>query len=208
MRGHSLDRSDCRGATIHESLLLCKRYTDGVKRTSLSDHPCSIARTLDVAGEWWTPLILRDVAYGVRRFAEIQEDLGISANVLSERLDGLLAEGMLERRVYQQRPQRHEYHLTDKGADLIPALLALMQWGDRWKWPGGRGPVSVTHEHCGHEVRVEVRCEHCEREARASELRASARARVVKAPAQGEPGSVSAGRLVAGGGGGGVSLER
>ena len=66
-----------------------------MKRTGLSDHPCSIARTLDVAGEWWTPLILRDVAYGVRRFAAIQEDLGISANVLADRLDTLVAEGIL-----------------------------------------------------------------------------------------------------------------
>jgi len=131
-----------------------------MKRTSLGDHPCSIARTLDVAGEWWTPLILRDVAYGVRRFAEIQEDLGISANVLSDRLDGLLAEGILERRPYQQRPERHEYHLTEKGAELIPPLLALMQWGDRWKWSGQRGPVRVTHDECGHQVHVEVRCEH------------------------------------------------
>lgn len=176
-----------------------------MKRTSLSDHPCSIARTLDVAGEWWTPLILRDVAYGVRRFGEIQEDLGISANVLSDRLDGLLAEGMLERRLYQQRPERHEYRLTEKGADLIPALLALMQWGDRWKWPGGRGPVRVSHEDCGGEVRVEVRCEQCEREVQASELRAKARRGVVQAPAPHEPGNVSAGRLVSGRAG--VSLE-
>lgn len=176
-----------------------------MKRTPLSDHPCSIARTLDVAGEWWTPLILRDVAYGVRRFGEIQEDLGISANVLSDRLDGLLAEGMLERRLYQQRPERHEYRLTEKGADLIPALLALMQWGDRWKWPGGRGPVRVTHEDCGGEVRVEVRCERCDREVQASELRAKARRGVAQAPREGEPGGVSAGRLVSGRAG--VSLE-
>jgi DNA-binding HxlR family transcriptional regulator len=176
-----------------------------MKRTSLSDHPCSIARTLDVAGEWWTPLILRDVAYGVRRFGEIQEDLGISANVLSDRLDGLLAAGILERRRYQQRPERHEYRLTEKGAELIPPLLALMQWGDRWQWPRGRGPVRVTHEHCGHEVRVEVRCEHCEREVQASELRAKARGGVVQAPGAHQPGGVSARRLVSASAG--VSLE-
>src|ERR1035441_10597672 len=100
-----------------------------MKRTALGHHPCSIARTLDVAGEWWTPLILRDVAYGVRRFAELQEDLGISANVLSDRLETLVAEGILERAVYRQRPERHEYRLTEKGRELLPALLALMQWG-------------------------------------------------------------------------------
>ena len=117
-----------------------------VKRTSLQHHPCSIARTLDAAGEWWSPLILRDVAYGVRRFRELQENLGVSANVLADRLETLLSEGLLETRVYQQRPERHEYHLTEKGLDLVPALLALMAWGDRWAWPGGRGPVTVLHE--------------------------------------------------------------
>jgi DNA-binding HxlR family transcriptional regulator len=168
-----------------------------MKRTALSDHPCSIARTLDVAGEWWTPLILRDVAYGVQRFAAIQEDLGISANVLADRLDTLVGEGILQRSVYQQRPERHEYRLTDKGADLIPALLALMQWGDRWAWPGGRGPVRVLHEPCGHDVRVEVRCPHCEREAAAGELRAKARGGVVEAPGEHRPGGVSGRRLLA-----------
>jgi DNA-binding HxlR family transcriptional regulator len=169
-----------------------------MKRTSLGDHPCSIARTLDVAGEWWTLLIVRDVAYGVRRFGEIQEDLGVSANVLSDRLEGLLLEGILERRQYQARPDRHEYHLTEKGAELMPPLLALMQWGDRWKWPDERGPVRVTHDECGHEVRVEVRCEHCEQTLDTDELRASARAGVVKRlPAEDQPGSVSARRLAA-----------
>lgn len=177
----------------------------GMKRTSLGDHPCSIARTLDVAGEWWTPLILRDVAYGVRRFGEIQEDLGISANVLSDRLDGLVAENILERCVYRQRPERHEYRLTEKGSELIPALLALMQWGDRWKWPDARGPVRVVHEACGHEVRVEVRCDDCERELQANELRAKPRRGVVRAPGEHEPGSVSGRRLLSQRAG--VSLE-
>jgi DNA-binding HxlR family transcriptional regulator len=175
-----------------------------MKRTALSEQPCSIARTLDVAGEWWTPLILRDVAYGVRRFAEIQEDLGISANVLSDRLETLVAEQILRRSVYQQRPERHEYVLTEKGIDLIPALLALMQWGDRWVWEGGRGPVQVQHGQCGHDVRVEVRCPHCEREMAAEELRAKARAGVVDPPGEREPGAVSGRRLL--GSRGGVSL--
>jgi DNA-binding HxlR family transcriptional regulator len=168
-----------------------------MKRSSLGDHPCSIARTLDVAGEWWTPLILRDVAYGVRRFGAIQEDLGISANVLADRLDTLVAEGILRRSVYQQRPERHEYGLTEKGADLIPALLALMQWGDRWAWAGSRGPVRVLHERCGHDVRVEVRCVHCERELETHELCAKARRGVVNPPGEHEPGGVTGRRLLA-----------
>jgi DNA-binding HxlR family transcriptional regulator len=168
-----------------------------MQRTTLGEHPCSIARTLDVAGEWWTPLILRDVAYGVQRFREIQEDLGISANVLSDRLQGLVAEGILETHAYQERPRRHEYRLTEKGAELVPALLALMQWGDRWQWPGGRGPVRVVHEECGEEVRVELRCPHCERELEARELRAKPGVRPSRPPAEHEPGNISGRRLYA-----------
>jgi DNA-binding HxlR family transcriptional regulator len=170
-----------------------------MKRTDLGHHPCSIARTLDVVGEWWTPLILRDVAYGVRRFGAIQEDLGISANVLSDRLETLVADGILERTLYQQRPERFEYGLTEKGADLIPALLALMQWGDRWAWTEGRGPVRVQHAECGHDVSVEVRCQHCERELAIAELRASVRRGVVDPPSEHEPGAVSGRRLLQGG---------
>jgi DNA-binding HxlR family transcriptional regulator len=168
-----------------------------MKRTELAGHPCSIARALDAAGEWWTPLILRDVAYGVRRFAEIQADLGISANVLADRLEALVGEGLLETRVYQQRPRRREYHLTAMGADLIPALLALMQWGDRWRWPGGRGPVEVVHDACGQAVSVEVRCPDCERALEPSELRARLRGRGRHAPDEGEPGHLSGRRLAA-----------
>src|ERR1039458_10492542 len=80
----SLDEGLGRASRYTKSLRLCKRYAAGMKRTALADHPCSIARTLDVAGEWWSPLILRDVTSGVRRFAEIQADLGISANVLAD----------------------------------------------------------------------------------------------------------------------------
>jgi DNA-binding HxlR family transcriptional regulator len=169
-----------------------------MKRTDLSHHPCSIARALDAAGEWWTPLILRDVAYGIRRFREIQDDLGISANVLSDRLETLVTDGLLETRVYQSRPERHEYRLTEKGLDLVPVLLALMQWGDRWAWPDGSGPVRVSHRECGHEARVEVRCAHCERALAPTELAAELCRHARAAPAPGEPGYVSGQRLASG----------
>ncbi len=167
-----------------------------MKRTALSQHPCSIARALDVTGEWWTLLIVRDVAYGVRRFREIQEDLGVSANVLSERLETLVREGILERAVYQERPRREEYHLTEKGAELIPVLLALMQWGDRWAWGRGRGPVRVEHAGCGHGAHVSVRCERCERELEPAELRARLLGGARGAPEEHSPGSVSARQLL------------
>lgn len=166
-----------------------------VKRTPLGNHPCSIARTLDIVGEWWTMLILRDIAYGVRRFGEIEKDLGISANILTDRLEALSGEGLIESRAYRQRPLRHEYHLTEKGAELIPALLALMRWGDRWTWPDGHGPVGVVHEQCDHEVRVEVRCPDCDRKVAPRELRAKPRAPVSQPPAEGMPGAISAQRL-------------
>ncbi len=168
-----------------------------MKRTPIGHHPCSIARALDVAGEWWTPLILRDVTYGVGRFAQIQEDLGISANVLADRLDALVEHGLLYTHVYQERPRRHEYRLTEKGADLIPVLLGLMQWGDRWAWPERGGPVRVVHECCGHQVRVEVRCPHCAREVAHGELRAKPARPALELPADQAkmPGAVSGRRL-------------
>lgn len=178
-----------------------------MQRTTLAHHPCSIARTLDVAGEWWTPLVLRDVAYGLRRFKDIQEDLGISPNVLASRLETLVANGLLEQRAYQQRPERHEYHLTEKGLDLLPALLALMQWGDKWASDGGEGPVRVTHEACGHDVAVSVRCPHCEREAAMDELRARPGAPVADPPREGEPGYLSGARLYRARGGVGLASD-
>jgi len=172
-----------------------------MKRTSLAHHPCSIARAVDVAGEWWTPLILRDVAYGVRRFGEIQKDIGVSANVLADRLETLVAEGLLETRRYQERPERHEYYLTEKGSDLVPALLALMRWGDKWAWEPRGGPVRVVHDRCGHDVTVEVRCPHCDRATAPGELRAELSGSVAVSPREGDPGFISGRHLRAARGG-------
>jgi DNA-binding HxlR family transcriptional regulator len=92
---------------------------------------CSIARALEVVGERWTLLIVRDVFLGLRRFDELQENLGIARNVLTERLNRLVEEEILERVRYSERPERHEYRLTDKGRELNLALTALQQWGDK-----------------------------------------------------------------------------
>jgi DNA-binding HxlR family transcriptional regulator len=93
---------------------------------------CSIARTLEVVGDRWTLLVVRDVGLGVRRFDELQASLGVATNVLTDRLSRLVAEGVLERVRYNERPERFEYRLTQKGRELSVALLALMQWGDRY----------------------------------------------------------------------------
>ena len=106
-------------------------------------------------------LILREVVWGVRRFSDMHEHMGVSKSVLSARLDHLVEHGVLERRDYQEPGQRRrfEYHLTEKGKDLYPVLTALRQWGDKYL-TGPEGPQSViTHEGCGARVSVKLLCE-------------------------------------------------
>ena len=99
--------------------------------------PCPIARSLDRVGEWWSILILRDAFYGLTRFDEFQKNLGVAPNILTRRLNALVAAGLLERRPYQLRPPRHEYVLTARGRDFHPVLLALLAWGNRHFAPEG-----------------------------------------------------------------------
>ncbi len=102
-----------------------------MKRTDLSDASCAIAQALDVVGDWWTLLVVRDVAGGLHRFDTLQRETGISRKVLTERLGLLVAHGVLDRRPYSEHPPRHEYHLTAKGRGLLPVLVALQDWGTR-----------------------------------------------------------------------------
>ncbi len=132
-----------------------------MQRTSFSDFACSVARTLDVVGEWWSPLILRDAFLGVTRFDNIQKDLGIPRKVLAERLATLVEHGVLERTPYRDGRVRYEYHLTEKGRDFLTALIALMNWGDRWL-TGPKGvPLNVTHSGCGGNVEAHMICKCC-----------------------------------------------
>jgi DNA-binding HxlR family transcriptional regulator len=122
---------------------------------------CSIARALEVVGERWTPLILRDAVLGVERFEDFQNSLGIASNVLTSRLKLLCEEDVLERVPDPQRPGRPKYVLTDKGRELAPALLALMKWGDRhYPAPGG-APRLTLHTGCGGTVGADLRCDRC-----------------------------------------------
>jgi DNA-binding HxlR family transcriptional regulator len=122
---------------------------------------CSLAGALEVIGERWSLLIVRDVLLGLRRFDEIQSDLGIARNVLNARLTRLLDQGVLERRLYQEHPPRYEYRLTDKGLDLWPAIVALMQWGNRYTSPAAGPPVLLEHRGCGGTVDEHRICEAC-----------------------------------------------
>jgi DNA-binding HxlR family transcriptional regulator len=122
---------------------------------------CSIAGALEVVGERWSLLIVRDVFLGLRRFDQIQSNLGIARNVLQTRLRRLIEQGVLERSLYQQRPPRHEYRLTEKGLDLWPVVVSLMQWGDRHTPPSGGPAVVLEHRGCGGSVDGHRICERC-----------------------------------------------
>ena len=128
------------------------------------DYPalnCSVAKALEVIGERWSLLIVRSVMHGNRRFGEMQESLGIARNVLSVRLQRLVDEEILERRAYQESPPRYEYFLTQKGLDLWPALIALLNWGDRYS-PAPAGPRRlIVHKECGGTVSERGICESC-----------------------------------------------
>jgi DNA-binding HxlR family transcriptional regulator len=100
-----------------------------MKRTSVAHLNCSVAQTLEVVGEWWTLLVVRNLMFGQRRFEAIQGDLGIARNILSDRLGTLVEHGIVDRVKYQDHPERFEYRLTDKGRDLFPVIAALMTWG-------------------------------------------------------------------------------
>ncbi len=123
------------------------RFT-GVRRTRFDDWPCSVARAVDLLADWWTPLVLREAFYGVRRFDDFVAGLGIGRNVLTERLARLTDAGILDKVQYQAKPPRYEYRLTEKGRDLFDVVLAFMRWGDAWLSPDGP-PVElrdrITH---------------------------------------------------------------
>lgn len=122
---------------------------------------CSIAAALEIVGERWTMLIIREALLGVHRFDEMQADLGIARNVLQARLEHLVDSGILERRLYQERPERYAYHLTQKGLDLWPAVVALMQWGDKHGGVPGGPPVRLEHRGCGGAVDDHLLCVTC-----------------------------------------------
>ena len=121
-------------------------------------RPCSLAAALDVLGERWSLLALREIGYGVHRFARIAGFTGASRDILADRLRKLEAAGVIERRLYSEHPPRHEYHLTDAGRELFPVMLALTQWGDRWAVDT---PFLTRRHSCGHPVQVDLLCHHC-----------------------------------------------
>jgi DNA-binding HxlR family transcriptional regulator len=131
-----------------------------VERKSFEDMRCSVAQCLEVVGDWWTMLVIRDAFRGVRRFDELQARLGISRNILAHRLTKLVDAGILAKQPYQDNPPRHDYVLTDKGRDLWPVLTAMRQWGDKHAAPNGP-PIEVSHRGCGKVSEFALTCTEC-----------------------------------------------
>lgn len=130
------------------------------ERPQYSDENCSIRRSLDIVGEKWTLLVLREAFYGVRRFADFHRTLGCARNILSARLRTLVDEEILAAVPYREpgSRSRFEYRLTEKGLDLFPVLVALIDWGDRWTADPAGPAVELHHRECGQPLGVELRC--------------------------------------------------
>ena len=121
-------------------------------RKRFADMNCSVAQSLDVLGDWWTLLIVREALFGTRTFSGFERNLGISKNILALRLESLVDQGIMRREDVGQHGTRYQYALTDKGADLITVIESLRQWSDRWVYGEGREPVQVVDTRTGHPI--------------------------------------------------------
>ena len=131
-----------------------------MSNVSPEPRPCSIARTLDVVGEKWALLAIREVFLGNRKFDEMVRRTGAPRDTLAARLRTLVGAGILERRPYCEHPARYEYYLTDAGRDLYPVIVTLMRWGDQYL-AGDDGPPLVLQHRCGHQLEAQVVCQAC-----------------------------------------------
>jgi DNA-binding HxlR family transcriptional regulator len=160
-------------------------YDGGVRKASFAGMNCSVAQALEVVGEWWTLLILRDCFLGVRRFDDFVDRLGISRNVLTSRLETLVEAGLLDRRAYDEARGRYDYVLTEKGRALWPVLTALRQWGDEWILGAGHEPLLLEHRDHGHLTTARMTCDVCGEPLDARSVRA------VPGPGEASPASAS-----------------
>jgi DNA-binding HxlR family transcriptional regulator len=130
--------------------------------------PCPVAHTLEIVGDRWTLLIVRDLlAIGPRKYAELQESLkGIAPNILADRLKLLEEHGVVEREFFSEHPPRAQYKLTRKGSDLSMVILALLQWGNRYAYDG----VTIAHNECDHDVALHIVCEHCDEQLESKDI--------------------------------------
>jgi DNA-binding HxlR family transcriptional regulator len=132
-------------------------------------RPSSVARTLKVIGDRWSFMVIREAFFGVRRFDQLQNKLGIASNILTDRLNRLVADGIFSRTKYQDLPERFEYPLTEKGKDLYGPLIAMQRWGDRWL-SNGKPPLVLRHKACGNDFDPMVICDQCRQPLRAADM--------------------------------------
>jgi DNA-binding HxlR family transcriptional regulator len=132
-----------------------------VRWSEIADVRCSIARTLSVVGDRWTLLVVREAFLGTRRFEDFWQRTGAARHLVAERLNQLVADGVLERDRYCVRPERFEYRLTEKGRDLYGVIASLLAWGDRWMADEQGPPLALVHRPCGNRVTPALRCPAC-----------------------------------------------
>ncbi|MGD1013743.1 MAG: helix-turn-helix domain-containing protein [Acidimicrobiales bacterium] len=152
-----------------------------MERKSFVGMDCSVAQCLEVIGEWWTMLVVRDCFMGVTRFEDFQRRLGISRNILHSRLTTLVDARILKRVPYSLHPPRDDYKLTAKGLDLWPILTAMRQWGDQYAAPDG-APVTLTHASCGEHAHAVMVCDHCGERLEPRDVRLNLRANPMPGP--------------------------
>jgi DNA-binding HxlR family transcriptional regulator len=133
-------------------------------------RPSSVARTLKFISDRWSFMVVREAFFGVRRFDDLRVNLGIASNILTDRLNRLVQDGVFTRIKYQDSPERYEYRFTDKGRELSGPMLAMLRWGDKW-FSGGEPPLLLKHEVCGHDFEPLLTCDRCEKPIEAGHMR-------------------------------------
>jgi DNA-binding HxlR family transcriptional regulator len=145
-----------------------RRASDGSR--FLLGRPSSVSRALQIIGDKWSFMVVREAFFGNRRYDKFQTELAIAPNVLTDRLSRLVANGVLYRRQYQTSPDRYEYLLTEMGHDLYGPFVAMLQWGDRWL-SKGKPPLLLRHRACGHDFHAAVICDRCKEPIVAADMR-------------------------------------
>lgn len=132
-----------------------------MKLADIGNQPCSVARTLSVIGDTWSMMIIRNAFLGIRRFDDFQKNLGVTRHILTDRLNTLVQEQILYKAPYTETQKRFEYRLTQKGLDLYPIIMSLVQWGDTYMDQGQGAPLEFIHESCGAKFHPVTVCSEC-----------------------------------------------
>lgn len=136
----------------------------------IGNETCSVARALSVVGDRWSLLIIRSAFLKARRFSDFQEDIGLTKHRLSDRLGKLVEAGVFEKVLYQQKPPRYEYRLSEKGIDLYPVIMSLVGWGDKWMSDEAGAPLEYIHKNCGAKIQPQYVCPSCDQKIQAKEM--------------------------------------